>query len=524
MLSPTEERTSLWMATATVPEQPPLRENLHTDVCIVGAGIAGLSTAYMLARAGKSVVVLDDGPIGGGQTQRTTAHLACAIDDRFFEIERIHGADGARLAAQSHAAAIDRIESIVREEQIDCDFERLDGYLFLGPGQDEELLERELRAARRAGLVHVERLPRVPIPSFDTGPCLRFPRQAQFHPLRYLAGLAAAIARRGGRIFTDTHVTKIEGGRTPYVVTSTKLKVTAGTIVVATNTPVNDRIAIHTKQAPYRTFAIALRIPPNAIAPALYWDTGDPYHYVRVLQGEGDSALLIVGGEDHPTGRRNDARERFMRLESWTRKRLPMAGEVVHRWSGQILEPADGLAFIGKNPGDSERVFIATGDSGNGLTHGAIAGMLIRDLVLGRPNEWAELYDPGRKPVRALTEYARINLAAAAGYADWLKPGAVASVDEIEPRAGAVIQRGMRKLAVTRDERGMLSVCSAVCTHLGGIVRWNSAERSWDCPCHGSRFSPDGRVLNGPALQDLEQVDAEVADSVGVPDELEIPA
>jgi nitrite reductase/ring-hydroxylating ferredoxin subunit len=313
--------------------------------------------------------------------------------------------------------------------------------------------------------------------------------------------------REGGSIFTSTHAIEIHGDPAPRVVTALGPTVKASAIVVATNSPVNDRVAIHTKQAAYRTFVIALDIPLDAISPALYWDTGHPYHYVRMQAAGADRALLIVGGEDHKTGHRDDTRERLIRLESWTRKRFRTAGAVVHRWSGQVLEPADGLAFIGRNPGDSDRVMIATGDSGNGMTHGVIAGMLIRDLLIGRHNDWEKLYSPSRKPIRALKQYARINLSAAGGYAHWLKRSEVRSVAEIPPGSGAVLQRGGRKLAVYRDVSGSLSVCSAVCSHLGGVVRWNSAEQSWDCPCHGSRFNPHGKVLNGPALRELKQLD-----------------
>jgi glycine/D-amino acid oxidase-like deaminating enzyme/nitrite reductase/ring-hydroxylating ferredoxin subunit len=504
-----ERSTSAWKAGQPPLTTSPLHEDLETDVCVVGAGIAGMSVAYELGREGREVVVIDDNAIGGGETAQTTAHLASALDDRYFTLEQLHGRDGARRAYESHDAAIARIEEIVRAEQIACDFQRVDGFLFLAPGHRQELLERELAAALRAGFLGAELLPRAPLSAFDTGPCLRFPRQAQFHPLRYLAGLSAAVARQGCRIYTGTHAERIQGNGEPRVVAAGGRVVRAGAIVVATNTPVNDRVAIHTKQAPYRTFVIALQMPPSAMVPALYWDTGDPYHYLRLYALDGERALLIVGGEDHGTGHSDDARERFSRLESWTRKRFRMAGAVVHRWSGQVLEPADGLAFIGRNPGDSGRVFIATGDSGNGITHGVIAGMLIRDLVLGRENDWARLYDPSRKPIKAIKEYARINLAAAGGYGDWLKPGEVASLDDIERGTGAVLHRGARKLAVYREEDGSLSVCSAVCSHLGGIVRWNSVERSWDCPCHGSRFSPRGEVLNGPALHDLRRVDVE---------------
>src|SRR6185503_4796724 len=207
----------LWSATAELPTYPPLDENTRADVAIVGAGIAGLTTAYLLARTGRSVVVLDDGPVANGVTKFTTAHLTWAIDDRYFEIERIHGADGARLAANSHRAAVDQIEAIVREERIECDFERLDGFLFLAQGDHHDILDRELVAARRAG-VTVERLNRAPIDAYDTGPCLHFPEQGQFHPLKYLAGLARAIEREGGRIYTGTHVDTVVGGSSARVI------------------------------------------------------------------------------------------------------------------------------------------------------------------------------------------------------------------------------------------------------------------------------------------------------------------
>src|SRR4029453_8098945 len=300
----------------------------------VGAGIAGLATASMLATARKSVVLLDDGPIGGGMTQITSAHLPHAIDDRYFELERLHGRVAARLAAESHTAAIARIESIARQERIECQFERVDGYLFLAEGDREETLDQELDAAHRAGLSGGTKLPRAPYGSFGTGPCLRFPRQAQFHPLMALAGLTQALHRAGGRIYSGSRAEQIEGG-TPAVVRVGAHVVTADAVVVATNVPVNDRVAIHTKQAPYMTYVIGARVPRGSVSRVLAWDTGDPYHYVRVAEF-GDDELLIVGGEDHKTGQADDANERHERLESWTRPRFPMAREVAFRWSGQI--------------------------------------------------------------------------------------------------------------------------------------------------------------------------------------------
>jgi glycine/D-amino acid oxidase-like deaminating enzyme len=261
--------------------RPALERDAQADVCVIGAGMAGLSTAYLLAKEGQKVVVVDDGPVGGGQTERTSAHLSNAIDDRYIEIERCHGRDGARLAAESHTAAIDRIEAIVNQEGIECEFERVDGYLFAPPDEPGELLDRELAAAHRAGLVQVESIPNVPLAIFDTGKCLRFPRQAQFHPLKYLAGLTAAIQRLGNAVYSHTHVSGIEpqqGEKSLVVSTTAGPTIRAKFVVVATNTPINDRFAIHTKQAPYLSYVIALRIPASLVVRALYWDTHNPYH------------------------------------------------------------------------------------------------------------------------------------------------------------------------------------------------------------------------------------------------------
>ena len=500
MLSDTGRTDSLWMVTSPPMVMPPLADDLHADVCVIGAGICGITTAYLLARQGKRVIVLEDGAVGGGETGRTTAHLASALDDRYHVLERLHGVEGARLAAASHTAAIDRIELIVREEGIACDFERLDGYLFMPPGESPDLLAAELEAARRAGLVGVERVPRAPLPSFDTGPCLRFPAQGQFHPLSYLQALVGAIERMGGSVFGQTHVMEVDPGPPARVSTDAGHTVTSGFVVCATNTPVIDWLVIHSKQAAYRTFVIGARVPAGSVAKALYWDTTDPYHYVR-LHGD----VLIVGGEDHKTGQADDGADRFARLEAWARERFPI-GAVELRWSGQVMEPVDGLAYIGRNPGNKGHVFVATGDSGQGMTHGTIAGMLICDLILGRPNEWERLYDPSRKSLRSATEYVRENVNVARQYVDYVTPGEVGSESDIQPGEGAVIRHGLKKLAVYRDETGAVHRRSAVCPHLGCVVHWNSLERTWDCPCHGSRFGIDGAVLNGPAIAGLEGV------------------
>jgi len=494
---------SLWMD-VEMPATLPLADGERADVCVVGAGIAGLSTAYQLARAGARVIVLEEGPIGRGETGRTTAHLSNALDDRYEWLERVHSPERAQLAAESHTAAIDCIEAICREESIDCEFQRVDGFLFADQPKHVGQLDRELAAAERAGVL-VEREGASCFSFHDTGPCLRFRRQALFHPMRYLAGLARAVARWGDTIHTGIRVMDVESGTTCRVVTEDGRSVRADRVVVATNVPIHARFAIHTKQTAYRTYVAAFDVPAGTIANALYWDTAHPYHYVRLAPASDPTREhLIVGGEDHRTGQEDDADRRWHRLADWTRARFPMAGAMSRRWSGQIIEPVDGLAYIGRSPGMSHPgVFLATGDSGNGLTHGTIAGMLLRDLIVGRDNPWDEIYDPGRVLPRALPRLARDNLVMAAQYADWLRPGEVHSAAEVAPGSGAVVRRGMKPVAVYKDESGAVVERSAVCTHLGGVVSWNPGERTWDCPCHGSRFDRFGQVLNGPAIAPL---------------------
>jgi glycine/D-amino acid oxidase-like deaminating enzyme/nitrite reductase/ring-hydroxylating ferredoxin subunit len=505
MSSDLPQTTSLWMG-ETAP-QPPLRLSAHTDVCVVGAGISGMTTAYLLTRQGKSVIVLDTRSIGGGETGRTTAHLSNALDDRYYELEWLFGQRGARLAAASHTAAIDCIEAIIAEEHIACDFERLDGYLFVPPEESTEVLEREISAVHRAGLTDVEWVDRAPLEYFDTGRCLRFPRQGQFHPLKYLNGLAQAIRRAGGQIFTDVHAEDIHGGSPARITTRAGPVVTAHHVVVATNTPINDPLIIHTKQYAYRTYVIGVRIPPGSVTKALYWDTPDPYHYVRIHSGDDGRRqthdLLIVGGEDHKVGEKNDGNERFAELYRWTQKRFPMVQNIEYQWSGQIIEPADSLAFIGRKPQDAPNVYIATGDSGHGLTHGTIAGILLTDLIIGRQNPWACLYDPLRLRSIATTDFIVENLNVLAHYADWLTGGEVSSAEEIKPGEGRILRRGLTKIAAYRDENGVLHERQAICQHVGCVVSWNSTEKSWDCPCHGARYDALGRVLNGPANNDL---------------------
>ena len=500
---PATRTGSIWTATSDLPLCPQLDADLRVDVCVVGAGIAGLSIAYLLTRAGKTVAVLDDGPLARGMTSMTTAHLTCVLDERYHELERMHGEEGARLAADSHMTAINRIETIVASEKIDCDFERLNGYLILAPDDEEDTLSRELVAAQRAG-IDAALVNRPPLPWPDRGPSLLFPNQAQFHALKYLDGLARAIQRDGGHLFTMTHAERLEGGKLAQVTAGGHV-VSADAVVVATHSPVNDLVAIHTKQTAYMTYALGARVPRGSVTRALYWDTGWPYHYVRLQQDQGDpeAEILIVGGDDHRTGQADDTTVHQERLERWAREHFPMIRDVAYSWSGQVMESVDGLAFIGRNPLDKDNVYVVTGDSGTGMTYGTIAAILITDLIEGRENPWTTLYDPSRKTLRTAPAYAKEAVRMAAQYADWILPGDLKSADDVPPDGAAVVKEGLAPVAVYREPDGTLHRMSAVCVHLGCIVRWNATERTWDCPCHGSRYDRFGVVMNGPANSNL---------------------
>lgn len=497
------ESVSVWFDHNTMPPRIPLNQDLKTDVCIIGGGIAGLTTAYLLMKEGKKVCVLESDELLSGQTGRTTAHFVNALDDRFFNLERFHGEDGLKLAINSHSEAIRKVEEIVRREKIDCDLKKVSGYLFSLNDENEDILEREYEAAHKAGLVDVQRLAFSPFNNIDIGPSLHFPRQMQLHPVKYLSALTNIILEGGGQIFTQSHVTEVHGGDNAFVKTVDNHIVYCSSIVVATNTPINDMFAIHTKQAAYRTYVLGFKILKGSFPDALVWDTLDPYHYIRVEHQE-DTDILIVGGEDHKTGQDDHPERRYRILEAWARKHISFLGEIAYQWSGQVMEPVDGLAYLGRNPMDEENVYIITGDSGNGMTHCTIGAMLITDQIMERENPWEKLYSPSRVSLMAAKEYIRENLNVAIQYTDWLDPKFKNHIEALTPDGGIVFRKAGKMVAAYKNESGEIEYMSAVCPHLAGIVSWNKAEKSWDCPCHGSRFDCHGKVIEGPAISGLK--------------------
>ncbi|MBV9541681.1 MAG: FAD-dependent oxidoreductase, partial [Alphaproteobacteria bacterium] len=452
-----------------------------------------------------SVAVFDAGQPGGGMTSRTSGHLTFESDDYYHELIRVHGKDKANAYYRSQAAAVDRIEEIARLEGIACDFDRVDGYLFAANADDEKTIEDEYTAARESGFTLAELVPTVP--SLKTRKAVRFPYQARFHVLKYLTGLVAALEKRSVHIYGSTRVASVkEDGDVVHLKSENGHDIRARHVVMATNTPTNDLVAIHTKQAPYRTYVFATPVPKGSVIDALIWDSEDPYHYIRIQPRENDD-LLIVGGEDHKSGMESDGAARIAKLRRWAEALFGPLPELEYEWSGQIYEPVDFVSFDGLNPGD-KRTYVITGDSGEGLTSGVAGAMLIADLIKGSADkDTTELYDPTRKSLRTAPTFIDENADVPANLAEHLTGGEVESLDALKPGQGGLVRQGTRKIAAYRDDKGALHLVSSTCTHLGCVVHFNPFERCWDCPCHGSQFSVDGAVLAGPANSPLERVD-----------------
>jgi glycine/D-amino acid oxidase-like deaminating enzyme/nitrite reductase/ring-hydroxylating ferredoxin subunit len=497
---------SVWSEATPAPPYPPLAGNVGVDVAVVGGGITGITAALLLARAGRRVAVIEARRIGKGETGKTTAHLTEALDVPYHTLMSRFGLDGARLAAAGQRAAIERIATFAEECGIPCDFRRVSGFAFAETKADRAVLEREAGAAQRLGVAAVL-VDHAPLP-FSIAGALRFENQATIHPRLYLQGLERAFVAMRGQIFEDTQVVAIDEGD-PCRVISDRGVVAARDVIVAAHVPIVNRFLLHAKLAAYRTYVVGVELGGDAgVGDGLYWDMGDPYHYIRP-HTIGGRRYLLVGGEDHKVGEADDTTAPFERLESYVRVRFARdVAPTDYRWSGQIVESADGLPYVGRNS-LSQNVYVATGYAGNGITQGTLAATVLADQISGVANPFGELLDATRiKPFASAGAVLSENLDYPKHLlADRLVAGmdsGVAAIAAIPPGEGRVVSLGGEKLAVYRNANGQVGALSPVCTHLGCLVHWNTTEKSWDCPCHGSRFDPHGRVLNGPAVAALQ--------------------
>ena len=383
----------IWHANAARPQFSPLPGPASADVCVIGAGIAGLSTAYMLQRARKSVIVIDALGIGAGASGRSSAHFL-PPDERYFEIERNAGAVRVQLVADSYRQAINCVQSIVRTERIECEFERLDAFQVSPNRLWNDTLEREYAVTSRLGL-DVRRLERVPGLGFDTGPCLRFANQAQFHPLKYLNGLARGIVRMGGQIFGATRALGVAGDNEVQHVQTEGGAIAVAAVVMATNTRIDGG-------SPAQSYVVAVRVPRDALPRLLLWGTGAPCYYVRLANGPAGAnyELLIVRGQDSIPGDATHAQQRYDTIETWIRLRFTMAGMVDYRWSGEVTETAAAAPLLARHAPERENVYAIHADSGNGMTSCTAGAIVVSDLILGHKNPWTALYLPGRGPVQ----------------------------------------------------------------------------------------------------------------------------
>jgi glycine/D-amino acid oxidase-like deaminating enzyme/nitrite reductase/ring-hydroxylating ferredoxin subunit len=469
---------------------------MQTEVAVIGAGITGLTAALLLKRAGKQVIVLEKDDVASGTSGSTSAHLSTMPDWGYATLERKHGKPVSSAVARALTGSIGLIESLIEELGIDCSFARVDGYYAAEREKHDASVDRELGAARRAGLL-VEGTNSVPVP-FPVSSAVHFPRQGRFHPLAYLNALAERVEGDGSHVFTRTRVTELGDGE-PCEVRTSGGTVRAGSVVLATHSPLGFNL-VQTEIAPYRSYCIACTID-DQLGDVLIWNTEEPYDYVR-KQPDYAENLVIVGGKDHKTAHESEP-EAFERLEHYVRDRFHVR-EVLNRWSAEFFEPSDGLPYIGLSPG-AKHTYVATGFSGDGLAWGTASARYIADVLLEREKDVPLPFRASRfRPLASAGHFIKENADVAARFVvDRFKAERGADFDAIRPGEGKVVAQDGKKLAVYRDASGELTIRSAICPHLKCVVRFNAAERSWDCPCHGSRFDVQGRVIDGPALSDL---------------------
>lgn len=491
-----ENHTPVWDIGIRKPEFPSLEEDITVDVAIVGGGITGITAAHLLKEAGKKVAVLEMSRIGSGVTGGTTAHITEVLDGSYRKLLKNYGEEKGHLIADAAHSAIELIARLVHQQKINCDFRPVNGYLYTEFEDKVADIEAEIEAARTMGL-KCELTGDVPLP-FPVKAALKVNYQAEFHPLKYLYALAKSIPGDGSYIFENTHVEKFIEGTTGCRITCNGGAVKASKLILATHTPIGTNLPLQTRLSPYRSYVIGVHLMDMEIPVGLFWDTEDPYNYIR---NHGD--LLIIGGRDHKTGQEDDADGRYMELEGYTYKHFPVE-DVAYRWSSQVYEPVDLIPYIGLNPG-SKHIYVATGYAGNGITYGTLAARILSDIVLKESNPYIELYNPSRlKPFAAASEFLMENLNVAKHFiADRLESPEVESLKDIPAGQGKLIEINDEKVAAYRSPEGEVKLLSPECTHMGCIVQWNNAEKTWDCPCHGGRYKPTGEVIEGPPVDNL---------------------
>jgi glycine/D-amino acid oxidase-like deaminating enzyme/nitrite reductase/ring-hydroxylating ferredoxin subunit len=493
---------SFWIGTTPETDYPPLADGVEVDVAVIGAGITGITAAVLLKRAGKTVALLDSKRIVQGATGYTTAKVTAGHGLGYTKIRKAFGEDGARTYASANLAAIERIAQFVEEDGIDAEFHRRTNYVYAEDEQQATQLKDEVEVQQAAGL-EAEIVRDTPLP-FPVSGAIRVENQAQFHPRRYLLALAATLPGDGSHVFENSRVQTVKHGE-PCEVIADRGVVRAGDVVVATHLPILDRGLFFARTWPHRSYAVAAPIGSAPDPEGMYINAGTPTRSLRTLQ-DGDRTYLQVGGNGHKPGEEDDTPARYDQLEEFLREHWPGVGEVEYRWSTQDYMPHDQVPFVGRVRRGSEHLFTATGYNKWGMTNGTAAAMIISDAILGRTNPWAELFDSKRlRPIRTKKFFQESLSVSRHLIVDRLKRAERGAVDDVRPGEGALVRIRGRKTAVYRDDDGEIHAMSPVCRHLYCYVDWNPAERSWDCPCHGSRYAADGRAIQGPTTKDLKK-------------------